>query len=158
MYKVHFPRGTTLSTRLGRGVLQGSPVSLILFLLYLSEPIKFGSFRARFGYADEIRILEIGRTVMKSSTRVQKEIDSLLEWARNNAVSFDFEISEVTQFQGRRRGNPVQIIVNDRNIDPVEKNSLLGIYPDNQLNFKHYVAARHSKALRIAQHASIKLC
>ena len=64
--------------------------------------MKYGNSRARFGYADDTGILKVDRTVTESATRAQKEVNSLLEWARNNGVSFDSQKPEVIQFHGRR--------------------------------------------------------
>lgn len=92
----------TISKELECCVRQGSSISAILFLLYLVEPMKYENFRARFGYADDIGILGTGRTVAESATGAQKEVDSLLEWVINNAVSFDSQKSEAIQLQGHR--------------------------------------------------------
>lgn len=129
----------TYPKKLECGVPQGLPVSSILFL-YLAEPMESGNFRAHFGYADGIGILEIGHTVAESATRAQNKVDSLLEWARNNAFPFDFQKLVVILLQGRSRKNPVQITINDRDTDSAENFRWLGINLDNQLIFKHHVA------------------
>lgn len=103
----------TYPKKLECGVPQGLPVSSILFL-YLAEPMESGNFRAHFGYADGIGILEIGHTVAESATRAQNK--------------------------GRSRKNPVQITINDRDTDSAENFRWLGINLDNQLIFKHHVA------------------
>lgn len=150
--QVRYLGGTTTPRKQVCGVPQGSPVSPILFLLYLAEPMKCGNLRARFGYADDIGILGVGRTVKESATKAQQEVDSLLEWSRNNGVSFDKQKSEMIQFQGRRREDPVSTTVYDRVIEPADHIRWLGIHLDNRLNFKHHVATWSSKALKIAHH------
>lgn len=41
--------------------------------------MKSGNFKARFGYADDIGILGIGRIVAESASKAQQEADSLLD-------------------------------------------------------------------------------
>ena len=150
--QVRYLGGTTTPQKLVCGVPQGSPVSPLLFLLYLAEPMKSGNSRARFAYADDIGILGIGRTISESASKAQQEVDSLLEWARNNAVSFDKQKSEMIQFHGRRQEDPVSTLVSGRTIDPAEHIRWLGVHLDNRLNFKHHVASWCTKALKVAHH------
>jgi hypothetical protein len=46
---------------------QGSPVSPILFLLYIEPIYRLGNPQGRFGYADDTAILSIGDTVDEST-------------------------------------------------------------------------------------------
>ena len=79
-------------------------------------------------------------------------MNSLLEWARNNAVAFDTTKSEVIHFPAHKGESPVEIQVNSVRIEPAEHIRWLGIYLDPQLTFKHHVTAWCGKALKIAQH------
>lgn len=54
--------------RLRVGIPQGSPISRLLLLRYMSELMKIGKSRALFGYANDIGILGIGRTILESVT------------------------------------------------------------------------------------------
>ncbi|POS87059.1 hypothetical protein EPUL_001776 [Erysiphe pulchra] len=76
------------------GVPQGSPISSLLFLLSIVEPLTSGTSRARFSFADDIGILGSGRSVVESSAAAQREVNSLLDWASNNAIAFDTTKSE----------------------------------------------------------------
>lgn len=61
------------------GIPQNSPISPPLFLLYMAELMKSGNVKARFGYADHIGVLRIGRTIPESVSVAQREVDSLLD-------------------------------------------------------------------------------
>lgn len=108
--------------------------------------MKSGNFKARFGYADDIGILGIGRIVAESASKAQQEADSLLDWINSNAVSFDNQKSEVIKIHGRRREELSSITVNGSVINLAEHIHWLGVHPDNRLNFKNHVTngvARH---------------
>ncbi|KAI0992044.1 hypothetical protein K3495_g16142, partial [Podosphaera aphanis] len=150
--QVRYLGGVTHPKKLVCGVPQGSPISPLLFLLYIAEPMRSGNSSARFSYADDIGILGIGRTAAESAAVAQREIDNLLEWASNNAVSFDTGKSEVIQFPGRRGENLTGVNVNGTWIEPAENIRWLGVYLDSKLTFKHHVTTWCGKALKAAQH------
>ncbi|KAI1007858.1 hypothetical protein K3495_g372 [Podosphaera aphanis] len=116
--QVRYPGGVRHPKKLVCGVPQGSPISPLLFLLCIAELMRSGNSSTRFSYADDIGILGIGRTAAESAAVAQREIDNLLEWASNNAVSFDTGKSEVIQFPGRRGENLTGVNVNGTWIEP----------------------------------------
>ena len=118
----------------------------------MAEPLRSGNPRARFGYADDIWILGIGPTNVESALAAQREVDSLLGWGKENAVSFDTGKSEVIHFKCRRQDGPISILVNDSRIEPAEHIRWLGVHLDAKLSFKHHVVTWCSKALKMAQY------
>ncbi|KAI0993628.1 hypothetical protein K3495_g14556, partial [Podosphaera aphanis] len=150
--QVRFTGGKTSPKNLVCGLPQGSPISPLLFLLYMAESMHNGNKRARFSYADDIGILGVGRTIVESAATVQQEVKSLLEWAHDNAVVFDTEKSEVIQFPGRCREDPVGIEINNIRIEPSQHIRWLGVHLDSKLSFKHHVTTWCGKALKVAQH------
>ena len=89
--QVRFSGEVTKAKNLVCGMPRGSPISPLLFLLYLAEPMRGGKPDTRFSYADDIGILGICRTVIESALVAQHEINNLLEWADKNAVKFGTE-------------------------------------------------------------------
>ena len=69
--QVRFQGGVTSPKELVCGVPQGSPISPLLFLLYMAEPMRSGNTMARFSYADDIGILGVGRTIKDSAVAAQ---------------------------------------------------------------------------------------
>lgn len=114
--------------------------------------MRSGNSNARFSYADDIGILGIGRTVAESATVVQREVDKLLDWANDNAVKFDPGKTEVIQFRGRRKEDPVGITIGRTRIEHAQQIRWLGIYLDSRLSFRHHVETWYAKALVVANH------
>ncbi|KAI0991474.1 hypothetical protein K3495_g16713, partial [Podosphaera aphanis] len=102
----------------------------------------------RFSYADDVGILGFGPTVAESAAAAQREVDHLLAWARNNAVTFDTNKSEVVQFTKHRHEAPTNISINGTIIEPAEHIRWLGVYLDTRLTFKHHVSTWCGKALK----------
>lgn len=150
--QVRFQGGVTSPKELMCGVPQGSPISPLLFLLYMAEPMRSGNALSRFRYADDFGILGFGRTATESAAAAQREAESITNWANSNAILFDTEKSEVVQFPGRKREEPVGVVVSGSLIEPAEYICWLGVYLDPQLSFKHHVSTWCGKGLKLAQH------
>ncbi|KAI1004666.1 hypothetical protein K3495_g3552 [Podosphaera aphanis] len=152
LVQVRHLNGVTSPKELFCGVPQGSPISPLLFLLYMTEPMRSGNTKARFSYADDVGILGIGRTIQESAEKAQQEVDSLLDWAQRNVVLFEVAKSEVIQFPGRAQEGSVGIRINGNLVEPAEHIRWLGVHLDQKLSFKHHVTTWCSKALKAAQH------
>ena len=151
MVQVRYSGGVTAQRQLSCGVPQGSPISPLLFLLYMAEPMRSGNPGMRFSYADDFGIIGFGRTITESAAAAQSEVDHLLEWAGKNAVAFDTSKSEVIQFPARCREPAKGIYINGTLIEPSEYVRWLGVYLDPRLTFKHHVTTWCGKALKVAQ-------
>lgn len=121
-------------------VPQRSPVSPLLFILYMAEPMRSGNVITRFSYADDIKILGFRRTAVDFVAAAQREVDNLASWAHENSVLFDAGKLEVVQFLGRKKEDPVGVLVSGRKIQPAERIRWLGVYLDSGLSFKHHMS------------------
>lgn len=150
--QVHFQGGATRLKELFCGVPQGSHISPLFFLLYIAEQMRSGNTISYFSYADDIGNIGFGRTIGKSAEVAQREVDGLTSWVEENAVSFNAKKSEVVQFSGPKKEEPVGVYVNGNMIELAEHIRWLGVHLDPRLNFKHHAAAWCGKALKVAQY------
>ncbi|POS83188.1 hypothetical protein EPUL_004740, partial [Erysiphe pulchra] len=152
MARVRYENGFTAPKTLEHGLSQGSPLSPILFLLYISEIV--ARRRWRFGHADDIAVLGIGKSPEEAAAPAQQEVDDILTWARTNAVSFDPTKTEGIYFLGPRAKTCDLPPIKFRNdeIRVMAEIRWLGIYLDRGLSFRRYIAECTSKGLRLVQH------
>lgn len=57
---------------------QGSPIPLLLFLLYMAEPMCSRIPGIRSSFADDVKVLGIGESVAESTAVAQREVDDIL--------------------------------------------------------------------------------
>ena len=84
--QVKYPGGTTMPTLLMCGTPQGSPLSPILFLLYMAEGLMAGNPWRRFRYADDIAVVGFGWNTKQATESAQREAALLYQWASENVI------------------------------------------------------------------------
>lgn len=102
--------------------------------------MRSGNIFAKISYVDDIGILGSGRTVSKSVVTAQRNVDALMIWAQENIVLFDAKKSEVFQFLGCKKEEPVRISENGRIIELAKNARWSGVYLDPYFSFKHYLS------------------
>ncbi|KHJ34730.1 hypothetical protein EV44_g4149 [Erysiphe necator] len=83
------------------GLPQGSPVSPILFLLYVESLLRLS--RGCYGYADDAAIFAAGKTLEECNSKLQFQLDRALEWGIENGISFDTLKTELQYFDRKRK-------------------------------------------------------
>lgn len=149
--RVRYQDITTPTSPLQCGLPQGSPVSPILFLIYIEPIYRLGNPKDRFGYADDTAILRIGESLNETAEAASEDMQELLTWGTANGVSLDPDKTEVMHFS--RRGNttcpPVR---HDTGKIPGTSIRWLGIWLDRNLTFKTHVEKWTAKAQSVAYH------
>ncbi len=133
------------------GLPQGSPVSPILFLLYIQPAISLSS--ARFGYADDGCLLATGTTLAACQSALQEALDQTLQWGRENGVTFEASKTELQYFTpGRRREEELPVTAGALTIQPNEVTRWLGIHFDRHLRFQEHVCRAAVRARAVTDH------
>ncbi|KAM5342922.1 hypothetical protein ACJ41O_013888 [Fusarium nematophilum] len=154
---VRLENSTTDIFRTDCGLPQGSPISPILFLLYIAD-VFLQDTKHRFGYADDISVYRIGRTLEENATKLSKDLERILKWGEENKVSFDPDKCELMHFT-RRNALPenlpeVQAPGYSLVIRQTTEKAMrwLGIWLDRKLHFKDHIAKRVALANKLTRH------
>ncbi|KJZ68803.1 hypothetical protein HIM_11807 [Hirsutella minnesotensis 3608] len=89
--RIRYQDTVTDSSPLQCGLPQGSPVSPILFLLYMESIYRLGDAQGRFGYADDIAILCVGNSLDETSAESSHHVRELVSWGAAYGIAFDPE-------------------------------------------------------------------
>ncbi|KAL9563922.1 hypothetical protein ACKAV7_011957 [Fusarium commune] len=131
------------------GLPQGSPVSLILFLLYTEPIYRLSNPQGRFGYADNTAILCIGDTVEEMAATASRSVEEMVHWGAANGVSFDPKKTEVMHFSRTPKGESAEAFL--QWVETVDLTTWI-VYSDGLLSSEgaaSYGFAIHQKDLSI---------
>ncbi len=150
--KIRMDGETGPATSIQCGLPQGSPISPILFMLYIAPLFWLGSPERRFGYADDIGLLAISPSIASNSDTLRTYLEEILDWGTTEGITFDPKKSELIHFTRSRSDAPP-----DRSPPVASGPHLvqestaplrwLGVYFDRKLRFKQHVQILSAKAL-----------
>ena len=125
------------------GVPQGSPLSSILFLFYISELHETvhspSTGVSALGFADDTNLLAFGHSLKSNLLKLKNTHLKCLSWAARHGMVFSPEKYEILHFS-RRRSDNLQLKLRLGNVilRPKEEVQVLGVYLDAKLHWhKH---------------------
>lgn len=139
------------------GLPQGSPISPILFMLYISPLFKMGNITKRFGYADDMALLATYDTLEENCVSLTNSIKEAISWGQEEGITFDPSKTELQHFSRKRSDkDPLSTpIVELANLSVAEDpkhpyTRWLGVYFDKNMTFKWHTRFLAGKALKVA--------
>jgi hypothetical protein len=158
--QVRLGQVTTPSYPVACGTPQGSPLSPVLYTLYLAELLSIDTER-RFGYADDICLYRASHSLDKNVQPLAADLRQIRSWGAANKVTFAPEKQEMIHLT-RQKGNyaPPCVVDEQLTIKPISPSRdniqpalrWLGVWFDRRLTFKQHVATRNAKAVKVAYH------
>ena len=133
------------------GVPQGSPLSPILFLFYMSElhhtihtPEKGVS---AIGFADDTNLLAFSPSLKSNLLKLRTTHSKCLDWAGRHGMKFAPEKYELLYFSRRRTDNlQLSLRLGEVVLQPKEEVRILGLHYDSKLLWKKHQKIMLQKA------------
>lgn len=129
------------------GVPQGSPLSVVLYLIYSSGLLRIGEGvlgrRDRiFGFIDDKAIAVVGDSIAENLEKLKRLSEEGLEWAADSASLFD--VAKYQLVHHTRRSTPpadalLPLVIAGKTIEPLPSAKYLGVIIDAKLSFKEHV-------------------
>ncbi len=126
------------------GIPQGSPISPILFLIYIRDLFKFNSIK-NLSYMDDISLTASSKSFKSNIKILEREAKDIIELGKEYAIKFDIEKTELIHFNSGKHSLSLNL-PNGAILAPSKLVRWLGIHFDSNLKFKEHIAIRTSLA------------
>ena len=144
--KLSFDGQTEEFNPIKTGIPQGSPISPILFLIYIRD--MFTSKAVSFiSYIDDISLTVSSASFRKNVQILEREMKVLEDLGRKNAVEFDIAKTELIHFADTKESRLCLLrLPNSARVEPKRVVKWLGVWFDSKLNFKQHLTIRVAQA------------
>ena len=123
-------------------------------MLYISPLFWLTSPQTQFGYVDNIALLAISMDLAHNCTKLQTNLEQILDWGHREGITFDPLKSELLHFTWQTKLNYRSLLgimastyIVQSTIDPVW---WLGIYFNCKLSFCYHTTVLVQKVLHMA--------
>jgi hypothetical protein len=152
--RLSFDGQTEEFSRIETGIPQGSPISPILFLIYIRDLFPRISAKV-LSYIDDVSLTVASTSLKKNIKILQREAAKIFERGAENAIQFDLAKTELMHFTTGKEAKTANIRLPNGDVkEPKELVRWLGIWFDPGLSFKQHVAIRTSQARSAFQRMS----
>ena len=122
------------------GVLQGSILGPLLFLLYINDISSVSGILFSILFADDTTLFYSSKNLQELSDVINNELSKMMEWLNANRLSLNIDKTNFMIFRpkGKKEICPT-IHINGSSIQEVDDAKFLGIIIDNKLNWIEHI-------------------
>ena len=146
LVKINNTTSNTLVTKMG--VPQGSTLGPLLFILYISDMQQSLSNMKVLHFADDSTLyFEINKNTT-CNTLINRDLESLNNWLLANKLYLNIDKTKYMIIHNRGRPPDLNLNIGGSLINRCNIHKFLGVYIDDQLNFRKHVETLNSKISR----------
>ena len=140
-------------TLLQSGLLQGSSLSLILFLFFNADLVQrtLNGNEGSIAFVDDYTAWVTGASARFNQNEIQGIINDALQWEKRSEATFKGEKTTIVHFtRNNNLYNSTAFVIKGERVKPKQDVKILGLIMDSKLNYKKHIAERASKSLQAA--------
>ena len=121
------------------GVLQGSILGSILFILYINDMCNVSTLLKPILLADDTNLFCSGKDIKELCSVVSIELDKLCKWFQVNKLSLNTSKTNFTVFTNKSCDDTYYVCMNGLNLSRVFVTKFLGVHMDSKLNWNDHI-------------------
>ena len=144
--KINQTTSNTLITKMG--VPQGSTLGPLLFILYMSDMKQALDNMKVLHFADDSTLyLDVDKN-NTNTTLINRDLESLNDWLSANKLFLNIDKTKYMIIHNRGRPQGINLNIGGSQVNRCEVHKFLGVFIDDQLNFKKHVESLNAKISR----------
>lgn len=133
------------------GVPQGSPLSPILFILYITSlytELRQAEGIIVVGFADDTNLLAFGHNTDETRARLEAAWEICARWAKKNGMTFEQDKAKLLHFTRKRAADTTRVRLGTDIITPVQSCRFLGLWLHRKLLWGPHITELKGKLER----------